>query len=491
MKTTKRIWGSIAAVLTVCAVTLTSVFAATNDWNSFRGNAENNGITAAAPARTAEEAELKWSTSLRDDGETWIMKSDPIILGDSIYIVKGTQLRQYRMADGSLTASCTLDAGIGYTCRLVADQNNIYVPMDNAQVEAVSIASMKKVWISTALELEAAEYSMSTPTLYNGKIYLQTSDWGSNGTVRCLNTSDGSEVWSYAGGSFYWGGAVVKNGALIVAGDNGKLLSLNADTGAEIAVLEGFVKVRSSMVLVDDSVYFTSADGKLNTVVIHADGTFGAAKSLSFAAASTSTPAIYNGKAYVGGNTSDYKGILAVINLADMTIEQSVSAPKAVQASPLIATGHNGAVFAYFTSNGNPGALYTMELGSDESEARVIYTPAAEKQSFCNASVIADRDGTLYYVNDSDTLFAVQANLSSVSSNASSEVLSQPVSSRENTEVSSVQPSTQTSSFVSTVAGNDTPATGAAGTAAGAAVFFGGALCCVLLVLGKNKRDSE
>lgn len=500
MKKTKQTLWSLAAVLLTCAVTVMSAFAEGSGWSSFRGNAENNGVTTAAPARTAEEAELKWSAVLKDSADWYTNISSSVIVNGVIYTAVGDQLVAYN-SDGTAAGTLTLDGTVEYGVRLLAQGGTIFIPLPQGRVEAVDVGSMTKVWTSDTVENykedgddgEGMEHqSLGTLTWHDGKLYLETAcaDWTTSyaGNILCLNAADGTLVWQHENtdAGYYWSGAVVKNGALIVAGDDAKLISLNAETGDLIDEIDLSAGVRSCVVSSGDSVYFSTCGGDFYAVPVNADGTFGTEQHVSFSTGSTSTPAIYDGKAYVGGSTGCF-----VIDLASMQVVQSavleqenwqgVLAPVAVQASPLAATGHSGSVYAYFTMNAYPGAIYAMELGSDAAEPTAVYTPDADKQNYCAASIIADGDGTLYYTNDSGTLFAVGVKLTS----ASSQTPSEPASSDTSSSAESVSSASSTAAD-----GNSLPATGSAGAAAGAAVLFAGSLTCVL-VLRKAKKDNQ
>ena len=132
------------------------------------------------------------------------------------------------------------------------------------------------------------------------------------------------------------------------------------------------------------------------------------AGSCKFAKVSTSTPAVANGKVYVGGSDASYNGQFTVIDLATMKVETTVNMGKyaEVKASP-IASVQGSDVYVYFTCNKTPGAVYCFNQST--GKAAEIYTPSGSNANFCTASVIADARGNLYYTNDSGTLFALKA----------------------------------------------------------------------------------
>ena len=59
----------------------------------------------------------------------------------------------------------------------------------------------------------------------------------------------------------------------------------------------------------------------------------------------------------------------------------------------------------YFTANCNPGGVYCYRLG--DTDASLIYTPDADHQNYCMASITVGPDGTLYYVANDSALFAI------------------------------------------------------------------------------------
>ena len=111
-------------------------------------------------------------------------------------------------------------------------------------------------------------------------------------------------------------------------------------------------------------------------------------------------------------------GVLAVIDAESLSVSevstidghafvgdtngQATSAE--VKSAPVVSV-QNGETYVYFTANCNPGGVYRYRLG--DTDASLIYTPDADHQNYCMASITVGPDGTLYYVNDSGALFAI------------------------------------------------------------------------------------
>ncbi len=393
----------------------------TSIWPNFRGNDNNNSITSAKTPRISDDAKLNWAYTLKAADDYYTNISDPIIVNDNIYIAVGNKMLILNK-DGNVIASGALLDNIEYTCRLLYTNGKIIVPLPNGRLQAVAADSLNTVWYTSSLKSyikDGAEYAhqnLSTLISHDGYIYYSTAcaDWETSfyGTILCIDETNGNTIWKYENNNagYYWSGAVYMNNAIIIAGDDGILLSLDAKTGKEISRLDLGCSVRSTIVKNDNQVFAVSTDGKLHKIDVADDGSFSGYQSVQFAQYSTCTPTIYDNKAYVGGHQgeqNEYKGIMCIIDLQDMKVIQSVDTVAEIKSAPLVSTGYNGSVYAYFTCNNYPGGIYSIKLGSDQKDADIIFTPDEDSQNYCMASIICDENGTLYYTNDSGKLFSV------------------------------------------------------------------------------------
>lgn len=393
----------------------------TSIWPNFRGNDNNNSVTSAKTPRISDDAKFNWAYILKASNDYYTNISDPIIVNDNIYIAVGNKLLILNK-DGNVIASGALLDNIEYTCRLLYTNGKIIVPLPNGRLQALAADSLNTVWYTSSLKgyiKDGAEYAhqnLSTLISHDGYIYSATvcADWVTSfyGTILCIDETNGNTVWKYENNNagYYWSGAVYMNNAIIIAGDDGILLSLDAKTGKEISRLDLGCSVRSTIVKNDNQVFAVSTDGKLHKIDVAGDGSFSGYQNVQFAQYSTCTPTIYDNKAYVGGHQgeqNEYKGIMCIIDLQDMKVIQSVDTVAEVKSAPLVSTGYNGSVYAYFTCNNYPGGIYSIKLGSDQKDADIIFTPDEDSQNYCMASIICDENGTLYYTNDSGKLFSL------------------------------------------------------------------------------------
>ncbi|MCL2508954.1 MAG: PQQ-binding-like beta-propeller repeat protein [Oscillospiraceae bacterium] len=383
------------------------------------------GVTDTQTPRQADEARLKWSYRLKSADDWGTNVSDPVLIGDNVFVAVGSEL--LKLSGGELADKTELTGPIDFTCRPLAQNGTIYIPLSEGRLQAIDAATLQSKWVTNALpevECSYTDYdggwnpitvtanlphqSQTTLTSSGGLLYFGTAcaDWVASyhGVFLCVDSS-GSEKWRYTNtdAGYYWSGAAFYGGAVIFAGDDGILTSLNKTTGAAIDTINLGAPVRSTIVVDGTYAFAAARDGALHKIALNADGSFGAKTGVSFAADSTSTPAIAGGKACVGGTAAGYSGVLAVIGITGMTLEKSVPAPAPVQASPLVSTAY-GTPYVYYTANAEPGALYVC----DGTAASALFTPAAADQNYCMSSVAAGGDGTLYYTNDSGKLFAIE-----------------------------------------------------------------------------------
>ncbi len=175
---------------------------------------------------------------------------------------------------------------------------------------------------------------------------------------------------------------------------------------------------------------------------------------------STSTPTLYNGRIYVGGlkDNSDFygTGFIAVIDASSMDVIAISDTVANVQSQPLVTTAYANednlnSVIAYFTCNTYPGGVYYIEdyEGNTSITVNALYTPDSAYQQYNMNNVVVDDEGTLYFVNDSGTLFALE-NTNSQASIAAKKIV-------EETDTNTTETSTKetTDSLVNVVETGD------------------------------------
>lgn len=429
-----------------------------NDWSSYRNSETNNGITNTSTPASKDTTVQKWSLHL--DAKGWdAALTPPLILGGYLYVASGQFIYKIDKNTGDIVqTSEQMHGNMQYAMiPLAYAEGMLFAQIGGGQIQALSATSLKSLWISESL----GGQTLSPITYKDGYIY--TGTWTSDttpGSYFCLSVTDedpskGDEIkyctWKYNHkGGFYWTGAYASENYLVFGSDDGAgdaytsiLYSVNTHTGQLIDKRTDMIgDIRSTIVYNNGYVYFTTKGGYLYRVAMNADGTFGAVASYNLGGAATSTPVVYKGRIYVGvcGNGGQYNADgghhfdVLTESASGLSLAYKVSIPGYPQAAPLLSTAYenqdfngdgkaDGRVYLYFTYNAKPGGIYmlTDEPGQTSGKPKELFRPVLAQQEYCISPICVDRDGILYYKNDSCYLMALETNgayLDSVSAEA-------------------------------------------------------------------------
>lgn len=406
------------------------------DWDSvWPGFASGSNTTAPTPT---DEVKESWVTQIKDSADWATNISDPIYVGDYVYIAAGSKLLQLNAKTGETEREGTLVAPINSIARMVYVDGRIIVPLSGGRLQALTADRLVTLWMTPALSATAQgdQQSLSTLTLGDGCVYFGTAvaDWSVTygGSLVCVDIQTGKVLWFQENSEkgYYWSGAALAGSYVVVGDDAGAVIARDAKTGAEVSRVDVGASVRSTVVTSDGgkTLFVVSMDGVLHRLSLSDAGILSETGKVKFAKTSTSTPTISGGKLFVGGQSETYiqvskwvkayYGVLAVIDAESLSVSevstidghafvgdtngQATSAE--VKSAPVVSV-QNGETYVYFTANCNPGGVYCYRLG--DTDASLIYTPDADHQNYCMASITVGPDGTLYYVNDSGALFAI------------------------------------------------------------------------------------
>lgn len=399
----------------------------TASWNGF-GNA--GGTTLENTLTPTESASELWKVNLATAADKWVSLGDPIIAGGYVFVTTNSELVKIDGA-GRVVARVSKGGTTSYFSRPVYADGLIISANDDGSVCAFSAETLECVWKTPALEAPAAGgryQANSTMTVANGCVYAEfvagagASGTAAGGAMVCIDIATGKVVWSQVttktgsstGEGYYWAGAAASGSDLVIGDESGCVKLIDGKSGkVKSSVSLSGNPVRATIVSAgteDGNPAFLAVGRQPATLykIVREGDALRIAGSCAFANTSTSTPAVANGKAYIGGSDASNNGQFTVIDLASMTVEKSFDMGKyaEVKASP-IASVQAGGVYVYFTCNKTPGALYCFNQST--GEVAEIYTPSGSNANYCTASVIADAKGNLYYTNDSGTLFALKA----------------------------------------------------------------------------------
>ena len=435
------------------------------EWADFRGtqyqngqlvqgvNAlTNNGITTAPVPISADGSVFYWANKLGDGFDANAVGS-PILVGDYLITYSGSTIFKIDTVSGAVvkTGKMHHESSFSITPPTYYD-GMIFVALADGYVQAFDAETLESLWI---YKDKKGGQPNSPITVRDG--YLYTGFWIGeqyDANFVCLSVTDedparGDEekiaAWYHTSlGGFYWAGAYVGQDYLLVGTDDGysaydhetsSLLMLDPKTGAVLDSWDNLnADIRCTVVYdtVTDAYYFTSKGGTFYSVQVQ-DGKLtnkwrvNLSNKVGGTPMSTSSPVIYNDRAYVGvsgaGQFSNYSGHnITVIDLTDQAVAYSVETKGYPQTSGLLTTAYeekSGFVYVYFFDNATPGMLRMLRDKNDQETASIhtvtngknmayeLFTPTGAQAQYAICSPIVDRYGTMYFKNDSAHLMAM------------------------------------------------------------------------------------
>ena len=400
--------------------------ATSSDTTSYVKSEGNTSVVTSAPT-SSNNAALSWKKAYGNG-----YYSEILTLGDSIYFASSATNADWTAqpavlhrlnSKGEETASLQLFGTIDASaCRMAYTDGVIVIPLSNGRLQGVSASEMKTLWVSGAIA--SGTQSISTVTASGGMVFtgtansLDTNYNATTGTFFGINAITGERVWANeeANTGFYWSGACKVGNVLLYGNDAGVLTAVDPATGKTVSALKLSSAIRSTVISnnAETEAYVTTNDGTLHKISVAPNGSLSELGTASFASKSTSTATLFQGNLFVGGCAADYTGTLSVIDAATMQVKHSTSLPFEVKSAPLVAKAADGNTYAYFTCNGAEGTWpnYTSGGGAwvyclETNTATKLFDATGSMANWCTKSIIMGADGTLYWTNDSGTLFAL------------------------------------------------------------------------------------
>ncbi len=423
--------GFVLTLVLIVSLIPATVFAGdySSEWGMFRKDKENSGQSSSKTARVAGEAVKKWSHNL-DPKAQWSPVGSPIIVGGNIYIASDDDLNVFDKS-GKIIRTGKLKSKIGYTANIAYGDGKIFVPLDGGQVQALDAGTLKSLWISEPMP-EANYQNGSNITYHDGYIYTGTylaAGSSTDGFYFALSTNDedsGDEneekayAWNHTSSAisnakgFYGVGGAVYSDVIIFAGDDGILVSKDLKSGTEKDTYDLGGQVRSSVMLSGNTAYIATKGGRVYSVPLAGNGTFKDSEVKycnTSSGESTSSPVIHAGKLYAVSGSFDSGGKVDVIDAGNMSKIGSADLGGFSQSSPLKVDGYSASsngntIYIYLMLNDSPDDLVVIENSDSMSAPKVskIFSPGGE---YSMSSVIADSSGTMYFLGNSGTLYAV------------------------------------------------------------------------------------
>lgn len=427
MRFRKKITAVVLAAVVALSGNIPAVSVKAADWT--QSGAYGAKVSYQTP-ESKSEAALRWSYRPK---EGYYAESVPVIAGNYIYAADDNSGYLVKLTkDGKRVNEDKgkLKDSLYWVVNICYGDGKIFVPLSDGRVQAFDADTLESLWITEA----ASNAVTSKLTYHDGYLYGGTQKNGDvSGAYYAWKTEDENQdsseevkkaAWSYTDGnpSYYCSQGTVIGKHMVVADETGKLTALDLKTGAKTdeKVLDSGVKSGITYDKDSGSFYLISNATVVYRYRISEEGMLQElthSKPLSAGGYSAGTPTICNGRLYVGGRDGAYgaKGFLAVTDASTLKLEYKAEAAADVQCQPLVTTAYSKSenqnkVIVYITANDNPGAIYYMTDSQTAQNGTVkeLYVPEKSGQNYCMSDVIADEDGTLYYKNDSNYIFAVK-----------------------------------------------------------------------------------
>ena len=429
------------------------------EWANFRGTDSNNGITNAKTPISAADGMLYWASPLGIGWDTGAVSS-PILVDDCLVVYAGDHIYRVNKATGKVEATGDMAGTSSFAINGPTYANGILlVGLSNGRIQAFNAKTLESLWLYT----DPMGGQPNCPITILGD-YAYTGFWNGEalgGSFVCVSLTDEDPTstteakhatWRHEqDGGFYWAGAYACNDFIMVGTDDGDALRsylylFDPLTGKVLDVKSGFDGDIRSTICYDDvtnAYYFTSKGGTFYRAKVEAqNGSYAitacdglkldnGANDPALPPMSTSTPVVYNGRAYIGvsgtGQFTQYSGHnITVIDLGDtMSIAYSVPTQGYPQTSGMLTTAYeqeNGYVYVYFFDNYTPGTLRVLRdkpgqtavdyrtkesfSGKSYYTPYAVFTPYDKQAQYAICSPIVDSDGTIYFKNDSGYLMA-------------------------------------------------------------------------------------
>lgn len=427
-------------------------------WPTFRKDNSNMAIVDTRLPIGNDQLSEKWSINFYGDKYVQAAPSEPIMVGDKLYVVAAKNLNQIDRETGKIIKQAPLigEQSMGFFSRLTYGDGKIFVPVTAGLIEAFDAETMEPLWCT---EVVNSTQTLCQVTYQDG--YLYTGYWGKTGTRTlgkffCVDTNaethpasgEKSEPVKIFGDvpvmptkwestdetGFYWSGATTVGNAVIYGGDSGVLYSANRETGEIIDSYQTGGMIRSCIVQ-DNSgnLYFTagagdfadgSDEGAVYKVGCDENGRFTTKNKAELDYPSTCNPMVYNGRVYVPMGKQFYSDNLSnvsVFNSDDLSLIYDIEMPGCSKASPLLTTAYateenNQTVYLYITLNNEKGQIARIEDNAINKtpKMQIIYTPAEVPEADNNnttASLVCDQQGTIYYHNDNGRMMALTGHI--------------------------------------------------------------------------------
>ncbi len=367
------VWAGILATVLLLVtgpyLPAASVLANDNhDWAQFQRDETRSGVTTAAAPAAAPG--LSWYRHTWHSGLTGI--EVPAVVANGVaYVHAGNGLWAFNAVTGETVWQQEIPGSAGLqTSTPACGGGKLFIATSDGCIRAYDAQNGVAVW-----SRKISNVVLQCPITYcDGRIYVgQGGAGGKYNSYFCIGADDGSPVWEYSSETvgYLWSGASIVGGYIVFANHDAVLTSLDRRTGRFVDGLDLHIleqdagKARASVTYGDGFVYTTSESGLHSGYIWkvgydpatgHFDSAVGWRNPIGF---STSTPAVYEGRVYVGEGEHGTEGSLVCLDDTNGAVIWRYRAPGGVKSSPALSV-QGEQVFIYFHTSMPDGEVYCL-----------------------------------------------------------------------------------------------------------------------------------
>ena len=436
----------IAAALCALAIVLSApvgASAAETDWPQFLGSPSASGLTGAKTPVNAASAGQVWTVKHNITSEYNGAKYEnnacgtPIAVGGCLYITTADgKLLKLDAATGKTAASAECPNVPPYFSQIAFGDGKIYVPQQTSagvQISAFDAESLARVWQSEVIAYGKSAQQIASPvTYYDHRIYFGTYTQDAatyaytSGVFVCMDTASGKTAWMHENTSagYYWNGGAVTGAAIAVSDTAGNITAYRLTDGVAAGAASAGGPVSSTLCFAQGRLYASVKSGYIYSVKADANGMiYGstAVKSAVLGNDITSSPVVYNNRLYVAGGGYNAATPFSVLDAGSLKTIYQISGIRS-QSSPLVSTayaadGNHRQVYIYVAKYGSLDENYAFtkdsscvyvisdRAGQTKPSFETLFTPPVPQSS--SQSLVPSGDGSLFYFNDSGSLYAI------------------------------------------------------------------------------------
>ena len=386
-----------------------------DNWEQFQKDSINSGLSSE-PAPLANITK-EWDYQVGSTGSAGICVA-PLATDDKVFALDafggmwafnaktGEQLWKTGLSCTGMQFQLATPAYYG---------GKLYVATNDGHVYALNATSgliswEKQVFSSTLSQL-------NTPVKYaDGKVYV--GSWSSaTGGIReyyCLDAADGTILWereSASDGGYYWAGACIIEDYLLFGDDKGVVTCVHKDN-KELVDEANLQNIEPTAGQIRSSITYNESTGRIcftekgrcwafNFNPETGKLTYQWHTQIGY---STSTPAVYNGRVYVGMGGFGPNGKLYCLNETNGNEIWTFTPNGGVQSSPAISI-QGDKHYIYFTSNCENGTAYCLD--ENGQELWHFTNEQAGTSGGYTLQGVAIYDGMVYFGNDGGYLYAL------------------------------------------------------------------------------------